>query len=221
MDNDERAAVHAALGDPRRLLIVDELAASDRTVAELAESAALTGNLLAHHLGVLEAAGLIERHVSEGDARRKYVTLQWGRLHSGLRVLERPVRDVAFVCTHNSARSQFAAALWEKSTGLRATSAGSAPAAEVHPGAVRVASEFGVDISGAQPGGYERISGTPDLIVTVCDRAREMGMPRGRGHSHWSVPDPVTSGTIASFRAAFLDIAQRVGRLADATLGAR
>jgi protein-tyrosine-phosphatase/DNA-binding HxlR family transcriptional regulator len=221
MKIDARAAVHAALGDARRLLIVDQLASSDRTVAELAESVAMTGNLLAHHLDVLETAGLIERHVSEGDARRRYVTLQWTRLDSGLRVLDRPVRDVAFVCTHNSARSQFAAALWEKSTGVRATSAGSEPATEIHPGAVRVASEFGVDMSSASPGGYERIAGTPDLIVSVCDRAREAGVPAARGHIHWSVPDPVSSGTLVSFRSAFSDIASRVERLADATSGAR
>jgi protein-tyrosine-phosphatase len=221
MHIEERAAIHAALGDPRRLLIVHELATSDRTVAELARSVTMTGNLLAHHLDVLETTGLIERHASEGDARRKYVTLRWDRLDSPLVVLDRPVGEVAFVCTHNSARSQFAAALWEKCTGLSAMSAGSEPADRVHPGAVQVAREFGVDISSAEPGGYERISSIPDLIVSVCDRAREKGMPRGRRHVHWSVSDPVASGTLRSFRFAFTDIAQRVERLAAADMDHR
>ena len=70
-----RAAIHTALADPHRLEIVDELAISDRSPTELGRSLAIGSNLLAHHLGVLEEAGLIERHASDGDARRRYVRL--------------------------------------------------------------------------------------------------------------------------------------------------
>ncbi|MCB1262135.1 MAG: winged helix-turn-helix transcriptional regulator, partial [Acidimicrobiales bacterium] len=71
----ERAARHAALGDPVRLAIVDELSTSDRAPVELRRRLDLASNLLAHHLDVLEAVGLIERSRSSGDGRRRYVHL--------------------------------------------------------------------------------------------------------------------------------------------------
>lgn len=209
----ERAEAHAALGDVKRLLVVERLAVGDCTVAELAEAADLPGNLLAHHLDVLEEAGLINRHISEGDRRRKYVSLWWDRLPG----FDRPdlsARQIAFVCTRNSARSQFAAAFWEQTTGRHAVSAGSNPAPRVHPKAVTVASEFGVDISSVKPGGYQRIDTPADLVVTVCDRAREGGIPEAVAQLHWSVPDPVPVGTLDAFRAAFRDIAGRIENLA-------
>ena len=137
---ESRANAHAALGDEARLLIVDHLVLSDRTVAELAQLVEMGSNLLAHHLDVLESARLIRRRVSEGDRRRRYVSLRW----DGLPLIPRrgpdPGDSVAFVCTYNSARSQFAAALWSETTGFEAASAGFDPAATVHPKAVRVAS---------------------------------------------------------------------------------
>ena len=67
---DGRAARHAALGDPVRLAIVDELAASDRAPVELRRRLGLESNLLAHHLDVLEGVGLITRSRSSGGGRR-------------------------------------------------------------------------------------------------------------------------------------------------------
>jgi protein-tyrosine-phosphatase/DNA-binding transcriptional ArsR family regulator len=214
-DRETRATAHAALGDERRLLIVDHLGVGDRTVAELADVSGMEGNLLAHHLHVLESAGLIERRISEGDRRRKYVTLRWDRLPSGLHNPLPALGSIAFVCTHNSARSQFAAALWKQTTGMDASSAGSQPAANVHPTAIRVAAEFDVDISASRPVGYDTLPSSPDLMVSVCDRALEAGTPAGRAQIHWSVPDPVSSGTVESFRSTFAEIAGRVNHLAD------
>ena len=54
-----RAALFAALGDPIRLEIAEELSRSDRTPGELVEKFELSSALLAHHLDVLESAGLI------------------------------------------------------------------------------------------------------------------------------------------------------------------
>ena len=45
-----RAAVHAALADPARLLITDTLAEGDASPSELAAMLAMPSNLLAHHL---------------------------------------------------------------------------------------------------------------------------------------------------------------------------
>lgn len=215
MNLDERADAHAALGDVRRLLIADHLAFGDHTVAELTELSGMRGNLLAHHLDVLESAGLIERRVSEGDHRRKYISLRRDRLPTGV---HSPVAgisgDVVFVCTRNSARSQFAAALWQEMTGEPAGSAGREPSPVVHPKAVEIAAEFGLDISEATPAGYERITTPPSLVVSVCDLAREGGLPEAREHLHWSVRDPVPEGTVRAFRTAFNEIADRIGHLA-------
>ena len=213
MNLEERASAHAALGDGRRLGIVDRLTLGDLTVAELAQLTGMKGNLLAHHLDVLQDAGLIERRISEGDQRRRYVSLRWDRLP------ERPVPavpdgQVGFVCTHNSARSQFAAALWQARTGSPASSAGSHPGAVVHPKAVRVADEYGIDLSGETPGGYDLLPPGLGLVVSVCDRAREAGVPDGDTHLHWSVRDPVPVGTLTAFRDAFAEIAVRVENLA-------
>lgn len=216
MDLDDRSLVHAALGDPHRLAMVDRLRLSDHTFQDLAEAAGLPGNLAAHHLDVLEASGLIERRVSEGDRRRRYISLRKDRL-DGL-VGKRPPapKMVLFVCTHNSARSQFAAARWHQVTGLAAESAGTTPADRVHPGAVRAATAFDLDLSGDRPKGFDAVTHDPDLIVSVCDRARESGLPFTSPSLHWSVPDPARAGTSAAFRTAFAEIVERIERLADA-----
>ena len=217
MDLDERAKTLAALGDRHRLRIVDELRLGDRTFNELASAVDQPTNAAAHHLGVLEAAGLIERRVSEGDHRRRYIHLRRSQL-DGLVPLEPLTRDfVLFVCTHNSARSQFAAALWQTRTGLDAESAGTQPAERVHPLAVSVAAEFEIDLAGAQPKGYEAVKRQPDLVVSVCDRAHEAGWPFAAPSLHWSVPDPVPVGRVAAFRSSFREIGERVERLAATT----
>lgn len=126
--NDEalerRAARHHALGDIHRLQIVDALELCDRTPSELRTTTGLSSNLLAFHLDVLEAAGVVSRHDSQGDRRRRYVTLaedQFGAVDTDERMaLEGPV---LFACTANSARSQLAAALWAARTGGEALSA--------------------------------------------------------------------------------------------------
>lgn len=215
---EERAALHRALSEPARVVIVDALAVSDRSPGELRELTGLEWNLLEFHLGSLQRAGLVQRHVSQGDRRRRYVRLRSGALE-GLQMCPRlPTVGVPlFVCTHNSARSQFAAALWRQRTGGQAGSAGSHPAAVVHPLAVQTAAVYDVDLTGAIPRGYDEVGVEPDVVVSVCDRAREGGVPFGGVRLHWSVPDPATAAEDrAAFEAAFADIAERVFLLAGA-----
>jgi protein-tyrosine-phosphatase/DNA-binding transcriptional ArsR family regulator len=216
MDIAVRARIHSALGDPQRLRMVDELMLGDRTFQELANLVALPGNAAAHHLAVLEDAELIERRVSEGDRRRRYIHLR----REGLDGLAPPPSInssvVLFVCTHNSARSPFAAALWHQRTGGISESAGTDPASRVHPLAVRAAAEFGLDLASTTPKGYDAVAQTPDLVVSVCDRARELGLPFPAPALHWSVADPVRDGGASAFRSAFVDIAERIDRLAAA-----
>lgn len=210
-DVERRAQVHAALGEPVRLAIVDELAVSDRAPTELAALFALSTSLLAHHLGVLEHAGLIERFESAGDRRRRYVRLRStaiDALHADR--ARRPGRMV-FVCSRNSARSQLAAALWTARTGQSASSAGTRPANRVHPGAVAAARRAGLDISDASPQKLER-SDEEAQIVTVCDRAHEELAPIPMSW-HWSIPDPVEIGTDAAFDAAVGALDERIATL--------
>ncbi|MPZ74826.1 MAG: ArsR family transcriptional regulator [Nitriliruptorales bacterium] len=213
---ESRAAIHRALGDAGRLAIVDALALSDRTVGELEELTGLGSSLLGFHLRVLDDAGVVHRRPSDGDRRRRYVRLDPAALSPASlpRVGERCTAPL-FVCTHNSARSQFAAALWRQLTGGRADSAGSQPANAVHPLAVTVARRHGLDLADARPRAYTEVQHHPDLIVSVCDRALEAGVPFDAPRVHWSVSDP-TGGDEATFVAAFDEIAQRVARLVEA-----
>jgi protein-tyrosine-phosphatase/DNA-binding transcriptional ArsR family regulator len=204
-----RTARHAALGDPARLAIVDELSVSDRAPVELRRLLDMESNLLAHHLDVLEKVGLIERSRSSGDGRRRYVHLlpaALGGLTPGRQV---PPGTALFVCTANSARSQLAAALWRQATGARATSAGTHPATRVHPGAVAAARRAGIDLEGATPHDLADITTLPPLVITVCDRAHEELHPDD-SWLHWSIPDPVPNGTEAAFDAALAELHDRI-----------
>lgn len=232
---EHRARIHAALGDPNRLAIVDELTSSDRTPSQLGHQLGLGSNLLAHHLDLLEAVGLIERIASTGDRRRRYVRLLRGPLDAVLPY--RPVRQrgaMLFVCTHNSARSQLAAALWTERTGQPAASAGTDPADRIHPGAVAAAARHGLDLTGATPtiladalarcrgqewnegrglgGPDEPTAGGTTIVVTVCDRANEE-LCSPVDWWHWSTPDPVPNGTDPAFDATVAELDLRIGAL--------
>jgi protein-tyrosine-phosphatase len=208
-DVDERAARHAALGDPVRLAIVDELSASDRAPIELRRRFDLESNLLAHHLDVLERVGLIERSRSSGDGRRRYVHLRPSALEDlGADPRVRP-GPALFVCRANSARSQLAAALWLETTGLPATSAGTHPAERVHAGAVAAARRAGLDLAAATPRDLAAIDPRPELVITVCDQAHEELDPDDTW-LHWSVVDPVPMGTRAAFDATVAELRDRI-----------
>ncbi len=207
-----RAQLYAALSDAGRLAIVEELLRSDRTPSELGRLVNASSNLLAHHLDTLEAAGLIGRTQSAGDARRRYVHL----LADGLPVLsgrQRIAPQVAlFVCTQNSARSQLAAALWTAITGRKAMSAGTHPADQIHKLAVSAARRAGLSLDDARPVRLDSIPKLPALVVTVCDQVHEELVPSAEW-LHWSVPDPVVDGHAAAFDAAIKTLRQRIETL--------
>ncbi|MDQ3538638.1 MAG: helix-turn-helix domain-containing protein [Actinomycetota bacterium] len=209
---DRRLLVHRALADETRLAIVDALALSDRTPTELRRLVAAPSNLLTFHLDTLQRAGLVARSKSQGDARRRYVGLTAAALPLVVPAAQPTPAMVLFVCTHNAARSQFARALWLARTGRRALSAGARPADTVDPTAVEVAQARGLDLATAEPCGYGAIDTAPDLVVSVCDRAAEAGLPFDAPRLHWSVADP-RGGNRAAFDAAFDTIAARMDRL--------
>ena len=210
-DTRQRAGIHAALGEPARLAIVDLLAVSDRSPTELGERLQITTNLLTHHLDVLASVGVVTRTTSTGDRRRKYVRLERAPLASLAIGRTPPPTRTLFLCTHNSARSQLAAALWTARTGGPSDSAGTHPADRVHRGAIAAGRRAGLDLRSAAPKTVDVIEpGTQ--VVTVCDRAHEELTPDDTWW-HWSIPDPVESGDADAFDAVVADLDARINTL--------
>lgn len=210
-----RARMHAALGDPARLAIVDTLLVGDASPGELARSLDMPTNLTAHHLKVLQDTGLVIRSRSEGDRRRTYVRLVPEMLNGLLPAPARTAPRVVFVCTRNSARSQLAAALWESRSRVPATSAGTDPAPRVHPRALRTANRHGLVITHPRPVHLTDVVRPDDLVVAVCDNAHESLGDRA-AHLHWSVADPAPADTDEAFEAAYRELADRIDRLPPA-----
>ena len=133
--------------------------------------------------------------------------------------MERKQR-VLILCTGNSCRSQMAEGWVNNELGetWEAQSAGTDPAGEVHPLAVAVMAEVGVDISGGVPALVDTfLPQTWDLVITVCDSAYENCpvFPNPVETLHISFPDPADAeGTreekIEVFRAVRDQIRQRL-----------
>jgi protein-tyrosine-phosphatase/DNA-binding transcriptional ArsR family regulator len=211
-----RARAYAALGDPTRLAIIDLLANADRASGEFGEALGLPTNLVAHHLRVLEEAGLVLRRRSEGDGRRTYVTrTQACNRLLGAGRLPRPHR-VAFLCSQNSARSQLAESYWRTVSDIPVVSGGTHPASRVHPRAVAVGRRHGLDLTTARPRLAADVLSGDELVIAVCDRAYEDLDSRPL---HWSIPDPALTESAQAFEGAFDDITGRINRLAASFQG--
>lgn len=224
--------------DMRWGLLVD-LVQSDWRVGELAIHLARPQNLVSYHLGQLREGGLVREHRSAADARDVYYSLNlarladlyaWGgrALHPALAfgptqpapiATAQPAR-VLFLCTHNSARSQMAEALLRHAAGpgVVAASAGSEPAG-LHPLAVQVMAERGIDLAGHHSKALDVVAGASwDQVISVCDRVREVCpvFPRRTVVAHWSIRDPVAvEGSEAERLAAFRRTADELARRVD------
>jgi arsenate reductase len=102
---------------------------------------------------------------------------------------------VLFLCTGNSARSQIAEALLNSKGGDRiiAYSAGSEPAKDINPFAVKVLKELGIDISTQKPKNLELFADKYfDYVITLCDRAKNQcpTIISPSVHLHWGFADP-------------------------------
>ena len=108
-----------------------------------------------------------------------------------------PKQKVLFICVHNSARSQMAAALLNETCGefFEAQSAGLEPGT-INPLVVEALHELGIDISKSTT---QRVSDVWksgqifQFVVTVCSEAEAEGCPIFPGVStrlHWSFDDP-------------------------------
>ncbi len=128
-------------------------------------------------------------------------------------------RRVLIVCTGNSARSQMAEGLFRELGGGRyeVFSAGTRPSL-VRPEAIAVLRELGIDISSHRSKSVDEFAGQAfDLVVTVCDNAREACpvFPGGGRRLHWPFPDPVEekgpeAARLAAFRAVRDQIRERI-----------
>jgi arsenate reductase len=108
---------------------------------------------------------------------------------------QKPPLRVLFLCTHNSSRSQMAEGLLRARGGsaFEVFSAGTEPRS-VHPLAIKVMRELGIDIGTHTAKGIEAFATAPpmDLVITVCFEAQEACpfFPNARSQVHWGFPDP-------------------------------
>ena len=115
---------------------------------------------------------------------------------------------VLFLCTENACRSQMAEGLVNHDLAgqVRAWSAGVRPS-RVNPRAVQVMAELGIDISHHRSKSVDDLAGRKfDLVITVCDQAREQCpiFPGDTEVRHVGFPDPArATGTEAEIMAAF------------------
>jgi protein-tyrosine-phosphatase/DNA-binding transcriptional ArsR family regulator len=232
-------------GHPLRWRLLSELAHSDRRVGELSELAGRRQSLVSYHLRRLRDDGLVSLRRSAADGRDTYYVLELARcgellssagtsLHPGLATLPRPgaprgrpsaIARVLFLCTGNSSRSQMAEALCEQLSGgaVRAVSAGSHPK-PLHPNAVRVMRDRGIDIAGGRSKHLSEFAAERfDYVISLCDRVREVcpEFPGGPELIHWSIPDPAREpGSDAETRPAFertaTELCTRIGFLIQA-----
>jgi protein-tyrosine-phosphatase/DNA-binding transcriptional ArsR family regulator len=234
-------------GHPLRWRLLTELARSDRRVGELCALAGRPQSLVSYHLRQLRDGELVTTRRSVADGRHMYYILDLGRcgelltsasvaLHPGLTPATRSGRirarssarapaRVLFLCTGNSARSQIAEALAERLSrgAVRAFSAGSHPK-PLHPIAVRVMRERGIDIAGRRSKHLGEFTGRHfDSVISLCDRVREAchGFAGAPELIHWSIPDPAREpggdeATLAAFERTAAELSIRIGFLLEA-----
>jgi len=136
----------------------------------------------------------------------------------------RPPR-VLFLCTANSCRSQMAEGWLRRLAGPRvqALSAGTHPT-ELHPLAVRVMAEVGVDISAHQSDPLQaHLEDPPELVIAVCN-AVSVSCPALPGCTpmlSWPFPDPAAvSGSEAQRLVAFRHTRDEIRKRIDAWIRA-
>jgi protein-tyrosine-phosphatase len=213
-DLQRRAEAFAALSDPARLRIVDLLTVGDLASSEIMAELDMPSNLVAFHLGVLEAKGVVRRSPSEGDGRRRYFRLIPAAFEK-LAPDPIPVKGrVLFVCTANSARSQMAEAIWRTVSAIPAASAGTEPGDEVNPHAVTAAQRTGFPLApDAHPKLLADTRQFGDFLISVCDRAHES--LAGADDVHWSIPDPALDGRLKAFERTAGDLRARIEAVAS------
>jgi arsenate reductase len=125
------------------------------------------------------------------------------------------VKTVIFACVHNAGRSQMSAAFFNQmadASKARAISAGTQPAARVHPEVVEAMREVGIDLSNAKPRllTAELAQGAQLLITMGC--GDECPYVPGLRRDDWELQDP-KGQTVEKVRKLRDDIRSRVSAL--------
>jgi len=130
-------------------------------------------------------------------------------------------QSILILCTGNSCRSQMAEGFLRSfDAELDVHSAGTVPATEVHPLAVQVMREKGIDLSANRPKKVDEFLAKPfDYVVTVCDGAKEScplftGNVKHRLHIGFDDPAAATGSgeeVLAEFRRVRDEIEARFG----------
>jgi protein-tyrosine-phosphatase len=105
-----------------------------------------------------------------------------------------------------------AVAIWNRHSNVPAASAGTHPAAEVHPGAIAAARRHGLNMRPRTPTHLANIVARGDLVIAVCDNAHEE-LPTDLARIHWSIPDPGRAATRTAFDRAVDALTVRIDRL--------
>ena len=226
-------------GHPVRWRLLTELARTDRQVRELTGLLGQPQSLVSYHLGQLRAGGLVSARRSSADGRDSYYRIDLARcrellaetglaLHpvsgsgpgSGPGSGCAPGADPGAVPLHREQRpvadGRGAARADGRAARSTAASAGSRPK-PLHPEAVRVMREHGIDISGRRSKHLEEFAGQQfGYVITLCDRVREV-CPEFPGHPrliHWSIADPAgEADPRAAFRRVAAELRTRIGFL--------
>jgi arsenate reductase len=129
---------------------------------------------------------------------------------------------ILILCTGNSCRSQMAEGLLCAAAGdsMIVHSAGSKPAGRVHPRAIAVMAELGLDISGQHSKSLDEFLGQPiDVVITVCANA-DAACPAFPGkvkRYHWGFEDPGhTIGTEEAITAQFRQVRDLMNKVFSA-----
>lgn len=134
---------------------------------------------------------------------------------------------VLILCTGNSCRSHLAEGLLRAAAGdvIRVASAGSKPAGYVHPLAIEVMKEIGIDISGHHSKHLnEFLEGQVETVITVCGNADQVCpmFPGQVNRHHWGFDDPAhATGTEEEQRAVFRRVRDEIRRVFEAYAAGR
>ena len=130
--------------------------------------------------------------------------------------------SVLILCTGNSCRSHLAEGILRRAAGdlLDVHSAGSKPAGHVHPMAIRVMNEIGIDIAAhhSKPMS-EFLSRRIDTVITVCGQVGEACpvFPGEVNRHHWPFDDPArAAGSDEEILAVFRRVRDEIRRVFDA-----
>lgn len=244
MDSDEAAAGFTALGQGTRLELMRSLLAAGPSGLPAGEAAARLGvpaSTLSFHLKALEMAGLV---AATRQGRSLIYAPQLARLRALLAFLaqaccggqpdrcgdlarlldaitlenaemERPVFNVLFLCTHNSARSIMAEAILDRIGRPRfeGWSAGSHPRPDGPlPEVLTLLKTLGHDVSGLRSKSWNELTGPDaprmDFVITLCDTIQGQTCPDFGDTTvtgAWPLPDPSKFSGSTAERATLLN----------------